>query len=102
MENEAESGNPDKVADDMGLGVGDRTRIYPGTDEEQAGVVVEDFGTEAGHPVDIGEQRIADPARRWAVSLDDGNLVFVDDADIVADNGDSTIGETSEDHQAGD
>ncbi|MFN6546488.1 hypothetical protein [Mycolicibacterium nivoides] len=101
MENEDESGKPNQVADDVGLGVGDRARIYPGTAEEQAGVVVEDFGTDAGLPVDIGDERIADAARRWAVSLDTGNLVFVDDADIVAGSGDSTVGETSEDQQAG-
>jgi hypothetical protein len=28
--------------------------------------------------VDIGTVHIADAARRWAVTLDDGNLVFVD------------------------
>nr|WP_135459942.1 hypothetical protein [Mycobacterium sp. DL99] len=86
----------------MGLGVGDRARIHPGTAEEQAGVVVEDFGNDAGLPVDIGDQRIVDPARRWAVSLDNGNLVFVDDGDIVADDGDSTTRQTSEVQQAGD
>ncbi|MBX8687362.1 hypothetical protein GO011_07940 [Mycobacterium sp. 20091114027_K0903767] len=95
-------GKPYEVAEDVRLSVGDRARIHPGTADEQVGVVVEDFGTDAGLPVDIGQQHIADPARRWAVSLDDGNLVFVDDADIVADNGDSTIGETSEENQTGD
>ncbi|MGV0809810.1 hypothetical protein [Mycolicibacterium setense] len=102
MENEAEAGNPDEVAGDTGLGVGVRARVHPGTAEEQVGVVVEDFGNDAGLPVDIGDQRIVDPARRWAVSLDNGDLVFVDDGDIVADSGESATGETSEVRQVGD
>ncbi|WP_396911144.1 hypothetical protein [Mycolicibacterium sp.] len=101
MENELESSKPDQVAGDTGLSVGDRALVRPGTAEEQAGVVVEDFGAEAGLPVDVGEHRIVDPSRRWAVSLDDGNLVFVDDADIVADDSDSTS-ETSESEPTGE
>lgn len=102
MENEDEASKFSQVADDVGLGVGDRTRVHPGTSDEQAGVIVEDFGTDAGLPVDVGDERIAEPARRWAVSLDNGNLVFVDDADIVADNDDSATAETAEDQQADD
>ena len=34
-----------------------------------------DFGEMAGQPVDLGETRIADAARRWAVLLDEGTLV---------------------------
>jgi hypothetical protein len=60
-------------------------RVYPGTPKETHGVVVEDFGSLSGHAVDIGEHHIADAARRWAVQLADGNLVFVDDADIAPD-----------------
>lgn len=52
--------------------------VYPGTSDEGRGVVVEDFGDMAGKPVDVGEKHVADPARRWAVRLDDGRLVFVD------------------------
>ena len=46
--------------------------------------VVEDFGDMVGHAVDIGD-RIVDPARRWAVVLDAGGLVFVDSDQLVAE-----------------
>ena len=39
----------------------------------------------AAQPVEIGGQRFADPARRWAVMLDTGNLVFADTAQLVAE-----------------
>ena len=55
-----------------------RVRVYPATDAESRGVVVDDFGETAGYAVDIGDNRIADPARRWAVMLDTGTLVFID------------------------
>ena len=58
--------------------VGDRVRVYPGTSDERAGIIVEDFGEDVGYGVDIGSHHIADASRRWAVTLDDGNLVFVD------------------------
>jgi hypothetical protein len=60
-----------------------RVRAYPGTDAEGRGVVVDDFGETAGYAVDIGSNRIADPARRWAVMLDTGTLVFTDSDDLV-------------------
>jgi hypothetical protein len=53
-------------------------RVYPGTDAERHGWVVEDFGDSAGQGVDIGGRRFVEPARRWAVQLDNGDLVFVD------------------------
>lgn len=59
--------------------------VFPGTDREQHGTVVEDFGDMAGHSVDIGDEHFADPARRYAVSLDSGELIFVD-ADSLAFN----------------
>ena len=43
---------------------------------------MEDFGEDAGELVQIGQQHIVDAARRWAVSLCDGSLVFVDSADM--------------------
>jgi hypothetical protein len=58
-------------------------RVYPGTPQEVYGFVIEDFGGISGEAVDIGEHHIVDAARRWAVRLADGSLVFVDDADIV-------------------
>jgi hypothetical protein len=48
-------------------------------------VVVEDFGELAGHAVEIGGHRIADPSRRWAVQLDIGTLVFVNTDQLVAE-----------------
>jgi hypothetical protein len=73
---------PDKPADG-GIAVGASVRVFPGTDREQAGVIVEDFGDDVAHPVDIGPDHFADPARRWAVTLTDGTLVFVDSEDIT-------------------
>ena len=61
-----------------------RVRVYPGTDGEVRGTVVEDFGDMAGHAVNIGD-RIVGPARRWAVALDAGGLVFVDSDQLVAE-----------------
>ena len=62
-----------------------RVRVRPGTPEEKRGVIVEDFGAEAGYPVEVGETRIVDPSRRWAVALDDGGLEFVDTDDLATD-----------------
>ena len=62
-----------------------RVRVDPGTDDEVGATVVEDFGDMAGHAVDIGENHIVGPARRWAVTLDAGGLVFVDSDQVVAE-----------------
>ncbi len=70
---------------DSRVAVNVRVRVYPGTDGEVGGTVVEDFGNMAGHAVDIGENRIVGPARRWAVALDAGGLVFVDSDQLVAE-----------------
>jgi hypothetical protein len=70
---------------DAQLAVNMCVRVYPGTDAESRGVVVEDFGELAGQAVDIGGHRIADPARRWAVVLDTGNLVFANTDQLVAE-----------------
>jgi hypothetical protein len=59
-------------------------RVYPGTAAEDRGMVVDDFGEMAGHAVNIGS-RIVDPARRWAVMLDTGNLVFVDSDQLAVE-----------------
>src|SRR6478609_6434365 len=47
----------DGAADDL-FAVGVSVRVYPGTDRERLGVVVEDFGDSAGQQVDIGEHHI--------------------------------------------
>jgi hypothetical protein len=70
---------------DSSVAVNARVRVHPGTDRELLGTVVEDFGDLAGHPVDIGENHVVGPARRWAVALDAGDLVFVDSDDLAAD-----------------
>jgi hypothetical protein len=67
--------------------VGRRVRVYPGSSDERSGIIVEDFGDDAGYDIDIGAQHIADAARRWAITLDDGNLVFVDSAQLADDEG---------------
>jgi hypothetical protein len=72
----------DKNADTP-VAVDMRVRVYPGTDAECRGLVVDDFGQTAGHPVDIGTEHIADPARRWAVRLDTGSLVFTNSDQLV-------------------
>ncbi len=71
-----------KVQADPHLAVNMRVRVYPGTDAETPGVIVEDFGELAAQAVDIGGRHI-DPARRWAVVLDIGNLVFVNSDQLV-------------------
>ena len=69
---------------DSSVAVNVRVRVYPGSDGEVGGTVLEDFGDLAGHAVDIGEKRIVGPARRWAVVLDAGGLVFVDSDQLAA------------------
>jgi hypothetical protein len=39
----------------------------------------------AGYAVNIGGNHIADAARRWAVRLRDGSLVFVDTDNIAVE-----------------
>jgi hypothetical protein len=67
-----------------------RVRVYPGTDAEDVGLVVEDFGEARGQAVDVGNVHIADPARRWAVMLDAGSLVFVDSDQLIAEESHSS------------
>ena len=68
---------------DTGVAVGTRVRAYPGTDAEVHGVVIDDFAEAAGVAVDIGDHHIADAARRWAVQLDTGTLLFADDDQLA-------------------
>jgi hypothetical protein len=60
------------------LAVDVRVLVNGGTDAESRGVIVEDFGEMTAVPVDIGANHFADPARRWAVMLDEGTLLFAD------------------------
>ena len=66
------------------LAVNSPVIVFPDTDQQQGGVVVEDFGEDAGQPVEVGGNQIVGAARRWAVRLNDGNLVFVDDDQLNA------------------
>ncbi len=80
----------ERVAEDGGkqpaeVTITTRVRVFPSTEKEAHGVVVDDFGDDVGIPVDIGGDRIAEAARRWAVMLDDDNLVFVDSHNLVAE-----------------
>jgi hypothetical protein len=70
---------------DRGLAVNSRVRVNPGTDAERRGVLVEDFGEMIAQAVDIGDSHFADPARRWAVLLDGGTLVFADTEQLLPD-----------------
>ncbi|MFZ0714505.1 hypothetical protein [Mycobacterium sp.] len=62
--------------------VGQRVRVYPSSSDERLGVVVDDYGDDTGWAVNIGSTRIAEPSRRWAIQLDDGNLIFADGVDL--------------------
>jgi hypothetical protein len=65
-----------------GFAVGQRVRVYPSSSDERLGVIVEDFGDSPGYAVTVGDTRIAEPSRRWAIELDDGNLIFADTTDL--------------------
>jgi hypothetical protein len=80
----AKKGQTHERETDGHLAVNVRVRIYPGSDAESRGVIVEDFGDLAGQAVDIGNCHI-DPARRWAVQLNTGSLVFVNTNQLVPD-----------------
>jgi hypothetical protein len=58
--------------------------VYPETEQQEGGVIVEDFGPSAGQAVEVGSKRIAAAARRWAVRLNSGHLVFVDSDELRA------------------
>jgi hypothetical protein len=61
---------------DRGLACGRRIRLTDGSNS--TGEIIEDFGDLAGTEVVIDASRTA-RSRRWAVALDDGRTVFVDD-----------------------
>ncbi|MDX1893352.1 hypothetical protein [Mycolicibacterium sp. 050158] len=80
---ENEGGGGDDAPE--GVTITARVCVFPSTDKEAHGVVVDDFGDAVGIPVEIGGDVIAPPARRWAVMLDDDDLVFVDSHQLVAE-----------------
>ncbi|MDI9893121.1 hypothetical protein QM797_00110 [Rhodococcus sp. IEGM 1381] len=73
---------------DNELTVGSRVKVHihtPGTDENagrdayETGAIVEDFGVQAA---DTTSRQWA-VARRWAVALDSGRLVFADNDELT-------------------
>ncbi|MCV7330565.1 hypothetical protein H7J81_10670 [Mycobacterium cookii] len=62
--------------------MGQRVRVKAVDGQQRAGVIVEDFGDTPGRAVTVGDVRIAEPSRRWAVQLDAGGLVFADSVDL--------------------
>jgi hypothetical protein len=62
--------------------VGHLVRVYASSSDERFGVVVKDFGDSAGYVVTVGDSRIAEPSRRWAIELDGGTLIFADTTDL--------------------
>ena len=62
--------------------VGQRVLAHPGSSDERGGVIVDDFGDSSGYAVTVGNTLISGPSRRWAIELDDGNLIFADTADL--------------------
>lgn len=60
-----------------------RVRVKADGPKGGSGVIVEDYGDHAGYSVEVGDQHIVDAARRWAVLLDSGSLVFADDAHLT-------------------
>jgi hypothetical protein len=78
----AKGGKSSKAAAE--LAVNSPVLVYPETEQQQGGVIVEDFGPSAGQPVEVGSNRIAEAARRWAVRLNSGELVFVNSDQLQA------------------
>ena len=66
----------DADENDNGLACGRRIRLTDGSNS--TGEIVDDYGDLAGTEVVIDAFRTA-KSRRWAVALDDGRTVFVDD-----------------------
>jgi hypothetical protein len=77
-------GVADTGADVCEFAIGTRVRVRAGDGVDAPGTLIEDFGDTVGVPVDVGEIHIVDAARRWAVALDDGGLMFADDHHLTA------------------
>ena len=73
-----------------------RVRVNRGDATDVRGVIVEDYGDHAGYSVDVGEDHIVDAARRWAVLLDSGTLVFADDAHLKPEPFENPVDEEGE------
>jgi hypothetical protein len=75
-------------------------RVRRGPDHESLGVIADDYGETYSLPIELGLNRVIDPARRWAVVGDDGTLMFADSHEITADETEIASAETS--HSPGD
>ncbi|MET9326035.1 hypothetical protein [Tsukamurella sp. NPDC003166] len=64
--------------------VGEAVTAFAGSDREVVGTIVEDFGEFTPVATEYDGERIAEPARRWAVLSDAGDLVFADSDDLTA------------------
>lgn len=62
--------------------VGSRVRVHPGTSEERWGTIVEDFGDDVGYDVNVGGHLIANAARRWGITLDNGHLTVANSSEL--------------------
>ena len=63
--------------------VGARVRVRRDADAPAPGVVIEDFADLSQSEGLLGRDWA--PVHRWAVALDDGRLVFVDDGELDLD-----------------
>ena len=75
---------PEAEARTSPIEIGTAVVAYAGSDREAAGRVVDDFGDFTPVATEYNGERIAAPARRWAVLTDGGELVFADSADLTA------------------
>lgn len=82
----AEATAPDAPSSDgPAMEVGAAVVAFAGTDRESAGRIVDDFGDFTPVATEYDGERIAEPARRWAVLTAAGDLVFADSSDLTAD-----------------
>ncbi|CAM3725718.1 hypothetical protein ACXYTP_21205 [Tsukamurella ocularis] len=71
------------TTDQPALDVGAAVVAFAGSDRESTGRIVDDFGDFTPVATEYDGERIAEPARRWAVLTDAGELVFADSADLT-------------------
>ncbi len=65
------------------LAVGSPVTAFAGTDREVTGRIADDFGEFTPVATEYDGERIAGPAKRWAVLTDAGDLVFADSDDLA-------------------
>ncbi|MCQ4120746.1 hypothetical protein [Rhodococcus tibetensis] len=74
---------PDQKSVEPDVVVGARVRVRRDADTTAQGVVIEDFAELTVSGESLGRDWA--PVHRWAVALDDGRLVFVDDSELDVD-----------------